>query len=355
MSPKRSNNVQNYPYYPQQQTHPQPPRYIPPVLSREEYQSLRYQKGLRKTANGLGILMVCFIVLQIVIALVSEFILSENGLMDDLMSFDVLYMLESGMTSSIIFFTVGLIYCCFRKLRFSSLFPFQKTGAKMLYRLCAIGIALSLMGNYVVDLLNNSLGLFGIENSGGVFETSDNPNILMYFLTVAILPAFVEEFAFRGVIMGVLRPYSEGLAIFVSSAAFALMHGNFVQLPFTYCCGLVFAYIDIKANSMLPSIIVHFLNNGLSVLSDILTSYKVISDTTANLIYGAIFVVTGVLAFLAIRGIIKEKESGWFNLKGGDDIIPFKRKMKTVCTSPAIITFSVIMLVFCVVEMAVIR
>lgn len=343
--------MQNYPYNPPQQAYPQPPRYIPPVMTNEEYQTLRYQKGLRRAANGLGILMICFFALELLIALVSQFILYAHGLANDVLELDVLQMLESGMISSVVFFVTGLIYCCFRKLRFSSLFPFQKTGAKMLYRLCAVGIAFSLMSNYVVDLLNNNLGLFGIENNGGIFETGDNPNILMYFLTVAIIPAFVEEFAFRGVIMGVLRPYSEGLAIFVSSAAFALMHGNFVQLPFTFCCGLVFAYIDIKANSMLPSIIVHFLNNGLSVLSDILTSYKVISETTSNLIYGAIFVVTGVLAFLAIRGMIKEKESGWFSLKGGDDIIPFKRKMKTVCTSPFIISFAAVMLIYCVVVM----
>ncbi len=352
---KRSFTVQYNQNYLPPQPYGQPqypqPAYIPPQPTKEEYQSHIYKKGLRRTANGLGALLLAFFGLELLVASVAQLILTANGMAQELSEYNILFMLESGMTSSIVFFAAGLVYCLIRKLRFSSLFPFRKTGGTMLYRLCIIGLSFSLMSNYVVDILNRNLGLFGIKNTGGTIKTGDNPNVLLFFLTVAIIPAFVEEFAFRGVMMGVLRPYSEGLAIFVSSAAFALMHGNFVQLPFTFCCGLVFAYIDVKANSLLPSIIIHFLNNGLSVLFDILTAYKIASETTVQLIYGLIFVVTGTLAFFAIKHIVMNNDKRYYDLDPGSNVIPYKQKMKTVCTSPPIIAFTVIMLLFCLLTM----
>ena len=129
------------------------------------------------------------------------------------------------------------------------------------------------------------------------------------------------------------------------------MHGNFVQLPFAFCCGLVFAYMDIKTNSLLPSIIVHFLNNGLSVLFDILTSYQIMSNYTANLCYGIIFAATGILSFIFIKRIVENNDSSFFRLEGGNDFALFKSKVKTSASSPTLISFAVVMILFSVVSL----
>ena len=331
--------MQYYPY--------QPPVYQPPVISQEMYQKQLYKKTLRRSANSIGGLLLVFFGLEIILALIVIIVLSAMGIDTGLSDTDMLSLLENGMLSSIIFFVSGLVYCRIRKLRFGDLFPFDKIQNGMLAPLCTIGLTFSLMSNYVVDLVNGSFSLFGIENHGGSIDAGSDPSVLLYFLTVAILPAFAEEFAFRGILMGVLRPYSEGLAILVSSAMFALMHGNFVQLPFTFCCGLVFAFIDIKTNSMLPSIIVHFFNNALSVLFDILISYKLLTNYGANLCYGFIFLVLGILSFLFIKRIIKTYPD-FFKLDSGSDILTYKEKVKTVASSPSIISFEAIMVLYCV-------
>ena len=343
-----NNRPYNQPYY---QPYFQP---MPDPEAERRYKESIYKKSLRKTSNSLGVLLLLFIGLEFVLAIILSIISLSSGSIGMLKD-SVFSLISNGLISCIIFFAASLIYCLCTKRSFSKLFPFEKAGAGLTAKLCVIGIAFSLMSNYVVDLVNNTFGLFGIENTGGSIDPGSQPNILLYFLTVAILPAFVEEFAFRGVVMGVLRPYSEGLAILVSSAAFALMHGNFVQLPFTFCCGLVFAFIDVKTNSMLPSIIVHFLNNGLSVLADVLISYKVIDEYYANMGYGIIFAVTGVLSFIFIRSILKEKGSDFMKLDNGDPIMPYKSKVKTVASSPAMISYTVVMLLVCVAETAGIR
>ncbi len=342
---------QGYPIqqYPQQNI--PAPFYQPPQLTPEEYHRQAYKRTLKRTANGIGTLMLIFFALELIISLVMEVILMAAGMEDELFDMSALFLLENGVVSSIIFFVSGLIYVLITKKRFSSLFPFDRIEGGCLAKLCVIGLAFSLMSNYVVDLVSNTFSLFGIENSGGSIDAGSNPNVLIYFLTVAVLPAFAEEFAFRGIVMGTLRPYSEGLAILVSSATFALMHGNFIQLPFTFCCGLVFAYIDIKTNSLLPSIIIHFLNNGLSVLADVLISYNILSESLANAMYGGIFCVTGILSFIFLKGIIKTDSGNTFRLKGGNDILPFKSKVKTVASSPTLISFTAVMVLYCIVAL----
>ena len=331
------------PQYPVQQYAPQ---YLPPRLTPEEIRAQNYRRSLRRTVNGLGGLMLVFSGLELIWSVITILIPYLTGAVLD--RSNPLSLLEDGALSMIIFFVSALIYCFIKKVNFGEVFPFHKIGAGYLVKLCVIGLAFSLASNYVVDLLNNTFSLFGIENAGGNVDAGNAPNVFLYFLTVAVMPAFVEEFAFRGVVMGTLRPYSEGLAILISSATFALMHGNFVQLPFTFCCGLVFAYIDIKADSLLPSIIVHFFNNGLSVLADILVTYNIASEEAVNMSYGIVFAVLAVLAFIFLKGIINKKENHYFDLKNGNDVIPFKTKVKTAASSPTLITFAAIMTHCCV-------
>ena len=337
-------------YYPQptQQAYPAQPQYMqpmvyPPQPDPEVQRQNTYRRNLRKNANSIGLLMLLFFGFELIFSLTLTVVMMAKGI--DQSSGEFL-LLENGVVSMIVFFLVGAVYCLIRKLRFSTIFPFEKISAGFLAQLCVVGLCFSLMSNSVVSLVNGVFGLFGIENTGGNFDVGDQPNILLYFLVVAIMPAFAEEFAFRGIAMGILRPFSEGLAILVSSALFALMHGNFVQLPFTFCCGLVFAFIDIKANSLLPSIIVHFLNNGLSVLSDILISYKIMSEMMVNLCYGVLFVILGVLSFIFIKRFVNKDDGSFFTLKNGNTVLPYKDKVKTAITSPTLIAFAAVMIIY---------
>ena len=306
------------------------------------YEAERYRTSLRRTSNGLGFMLIAFIGMNLLLSIVivvTSLTVKDLGLNSE---DSIIDLLSNGMVSSVTFFAAGLLYCLFAKRSLAEILPFNKIGAGELSKLCVIGLAFNLFSNSAVSLLSGTFSLIGIENKGGSLDVGSAPDSLLMILTVAILPAFVEEFAFRGVVMGTLRPYSEGAAILVSSAVFALMHGNFVQMPFTFCCGLVFAYIDIKFNSLLPSIIIHFLNNGLSVAADLLIAHGIMSEIAVNLLYGIVFIVTGVLAFIFIKGYTKNKEL--FTLDKGSDLIPFKKKITTIASSPTMITFAVIMM-----------
>ena len=303
-----------------------------------------YQRDLRRTTNSLGILLLVFIAAELIFSLILLYGVLPGAGIDVYHMSDALENLLNGMLSSSIFFGIGALYCLFKGKSFARLFPFEKIGGRMVVMLSVIGLAISLASNYAADLTTEVFSLFGLQNKGGEILSDDSlPAVLLYYLTVAVLPAFAEEFAFRGVIMGSLRPYSDALALLVSSAAFALMHGNFVQIPFTFCCGLAFGFIAVKTNSLLPSIIIHFLNNALAVTADILSAYSVVPDDVIYLGYAVIFLITAGLALIFLRRLIREK-SPMLTFSDSDKGIPFREKVKTAASTPTLIAFEAVML-----------
>ena len=90
-------------------------------------------------------------------------------------------------------------------------------------------------------------------------------SLALNLVSTAILPALVEEMVFRGYILGALRPQGDGLAIVFSAVFFGLLHGNLLQIPFAFILGLIFGYLTVQTGSIWPAVLLHFLNNALSV------------------------------------------------------------------------------------------
>ena len=85
----------------------------------------------------------------------------------------------------------------------------------------------------------------------------------------AVLPAVFEEFTHRGVLLsGLEYRNSERTAIVISAVMFGLMHTNPSQMIFATFGGIVFAYVVIKTDSIIPAMCAHFANNAVSVLLD---------------------------------------------------------------------------------------
>ncbi len=85
----------------------------------------------------------------------------------------------------------------------------------------------------------------------------------LFFTLVVIAPVF-EEFIFRGVLMDALKPYGNGLAIFVTAALFGLYHGNFSQVFYTATIGIALGYIANVTNSIFATTIIHAIFNSIS-------------------------------------------------------------------------------------------
>jgi sodium transport system permease protein len=83
-------------------------------------------------------------------------------------------------------------------------------------------------------------------------------------LAVAVTPAICEELFFRGVILSGLRGLGQWPAIAISSLLFAVAHASIYRLLPTLVLGIVLGYLVWKTRSIVTSMVVHALNNGLA-------------------------------------------------------------------------------------------
>lgn len=114
---------------------------------------------------------------------------------------------------------------------------------------------------------------------GGEFE---NPQIEMItggqmpsasdfvslLLVVAILAPIAEELFFRGMLYPLIRQrLSMWSAILLNAALFSVVHFIPVLLPALFVVGIMLAWVRERSGSVIPSMILHFLQNSLAVIS----------------------------------------------------------------------------------------
>ena len=139
--------------------------------------------------------------------------------------------------------------------------------------------------------------------------------IILLFVSMAIVPAVAEEFLFRATVLSNLKPYGKVMAVVGSSFLFALMHQNPYQLIYTMVAGLVMGYAYVKTGSIWCPMLIHFFNNALSVVQQVL-----LGNTAADVAYAIIGLlnvslnVAGVICLvLYIKRMIREKRTKYKN------------------------------------------
>ena len=90
--------------------------------------------------------------------------------------------------------------------------------------------------------------------------------VVVFTLRTAVVPAMIEEFVFRGVLMQSLKKYGGVFAVVSTAVLFGLMHANMTQAPFAIIAGLALGYCAAVTGSVWVSVAVHFCNNFVSVL-----------------------------------------------------------------------------------------
>ena len=129
----------------------------------------------------------------------------------------------------------------------------------------------------------------------------------VYFLTVVIIPAVVEEVLFRGAVMQILSPpLGDKNALITQAVLFGMIHCHPEKIPYAIAGGLFLGYVRMKSNSLFPAIILHAVSNGMFYILTVFDSY----DTFTTLFALAIFTFGVLCLFFLIK-------SGYFRkIKG---------------------------------------
>ena len=154
------------------------------------------------------------------------------------------------------------------------------------------------IGDYATNLLLDFMERLGFAVNGGTYDPATNiMEMFSELLQIAILPALVEEFAMRCIVLQPMRRFGERYAIVMSAFVFALMHGNLVQIPFAFIAGLAFGYYVTATGSIWVGILAHFLNNAYSVVLNYLVE---VNPAFADKLYQLVLSITLVAGSLAV-------------------------------------------------------
>ncbi len=131
-------------------------------------------------------------------------------------------------------------------------------------RCVLISLFMMYAGNLVGNLVTAALqALAGSENLNPVLDYAMDGNLALKALVMVVIGPLVEEYVFRRQLIDRCRIYGEKLAVILSAAAFALLHGNFAQLFYAFALGLVFGYVYVKTGRLRYSAALHMFINFL--------------------------------------------------------------------------------------------
>lgn len=158
-------------------------------------------------------------------------------------------------------------------------------------RIKKVGIAnivlLILFSYLIMPLLSllNLISMLFVENhiSNTVSNMLSDKPLIVGLLTFALLPAIFEEGVYRGFFYNEYSKTNILKAMLLSGLMFGLLHMNFNQMLYAIVMGIIFVLIVEATDSIISSIIIHFIINAHSVVITYLMPYL---QKFLNTIYG---------------------------------------------------------------------
>jgi len=156
--------------------------------------------------------------------------------------------------------------------------------------------------NIYISALFKSIGIHGLDARRTVPD--GNFGKILFIFSLTLLPALLEEMLFRGSILNRLRKFGNIPAVLVSSLIFAFMHFDIPSFIIIFLMGCLFSAVTIRCNSLLPGVIMHFLNNSIAVFfnyfSDSLEK-KTLSDISFSLFMIQIISSLIIILWIVLR------------------------------------------------------
>ncbi len=204
-----------------------------------------------------------------------------------------------------------------------------KTGVKWLPPCFVFNMVSSTIIAYVTSFLN-SVGV-SVPTSDFSIHKPSVAAVMIQILYVVILAPLFEEIIFRGLIIKMLSPHSKTAAVLVSALAFGLMHGNIPQAASAFATGLIYAIIALKCGSIVPTMIIHGLNNLIVNSPELLEGLGI---KNMNGVISLVEICVGLAGFLiwftSYKYMIFETEK---------DTAMRKTQMQKVLTSPLLVIY----------------
>jgi membrane protease YdiL (CAAX protease family) len=278
------------------------------------YHETLQKRGLRRLANlqGAGLLLGCALQMAIIMPLS----LTASAVIPSIESSPLWWMwLQLALTVLTLFPAALLALALLNPVEHNNALPFTKPFAAQKPRglltcmVVCVGLLVCFLGGVfssVLESLCNALG-FSLQLPEAFTEQPSGGAGLVVFrvIVMALSPAFIEEILMRGAVLQPLRRFGDSFAVVTAALLFALLHGNILQGVFAFFAGLAMGYAAVFSGSLWPAIMIHFINNAVSVGADeIMQRFGDWGEGAVNIgyiLFNAAVGLAGLLLFVLLR------------------------------------------------------
>lgn len=306
--------------------------YIEPEWKKEK-------RLLRTAGNGIALAAIGYVAISFIAG--AAFLLMMELLYPVTSQTGKLFLSETAeWTFNLVMYIISLIipfaiYTLAIKMPIKVALPFRRAKIGLTLGGVLVGLGACVAASYATSALQLVLESVGIGITMPEFTVPETvPGIILYFITMALAPAFIEEMIFRGVIMQSLRRSGDIFALVASSLIFGIFHLNLIQMPYAFIVGLCIGYFVMRTGSLWVGVIIHFINNTVSATMELLMPN--LSEETViviNVVYNFICVILAVIAIIAL--LLKYKDMFRFGKAPG--VLSPGRKSLYFMTSPVLI------------------
>lgn len=297
------------------------------------------KRAVRMAGNGIGLACLGYVVL-------SSFVGSLLFVLSDWISVlfqSPVYFADTEVgyyTLTILIYVVSLLlpfglYALTLKIPFKTVLPFRKSPLSLTVSGAMVAFGTAILAGYLTRMLSLALTLFGIvATEPELYTPTTTVGKIAYLLTTVLLPAFIEEIAFRGFLLQSLRRFGDTFALILSALTFGVFHMNLVQAPYAFLMGLCIGYFVLRTGSLWVGVWIHLVNNGLVTLLELLS--PVLSPETyllLNVFYNVFALLVGLLGVLLL---VKNHEDS-FSLAPSPSVLSPGERAKAFLLSPGML------------------
>lgn len=308
---------------------------------------IREKHLIRKTANSIGLIVLLYVLLS---SFLSNFVYRAAEIILPSLAFSgELYLSEVAVeVVNAIVYLFSLLIPLFIHIAIVGIppkkaLPFRSINSDMAKGGIFIGLAMITVATYSTSWFYYVLRTFGLEaTQPESYSPETFSGRIAYFITVVIIPAFVEEMLLRGAIMQSLRPFGDTFALVISSILFGMLHMNFIQMPYAFIMALCIGYFVMRSGSLWVGVVIHLINNGTATLIEFYSEDIGLAPGSAmDMILDILFIIMGFIALL----LLMRNHKDLFRLDGYRGALSVSERVKYFSLSPVFILAAVVMLV----------
>ncbi len=307
----------------------------------------REKTSLKRTALAIGLSFIIYVLSSWSVGYLLSFpTLQLLSIVPNVVLYDVVYESYVGLCYLIPILLPIIPIALIVKIPLHVAIPMRRVPARV-----AIPGVMAAFGASVVGIIIASVLLTFFQSMGFGYDVP-MPAIpdteigrVMYLVILSVLPSIFEEILFRGYILQSLRRFGDFYAVLISALIFALFHGNFTQLPNAFVMGVAIAFLAVRTGSLIPGMILHFINNFAATALDIyvLQNANELVEVLVSLGYIAAYFIVGIIGIV----VLLTTQNGFFTLKKSDSPLTVGERVKAFFLQPVSLVGMLLMFALC--------